>query len=163
MPRRYNETQDKIKIALVVSEFNKEITYKMSDLAKEKIYKQNDVKLSYVCYVPGCYDMPLIIDELLKRRDVDAVITIGAIIKGETKHDELIAHSVAKSFTELALKYHKPVILGISGPDMTFQQAKDRVEIIPQRTVIAAINMTRRLKRMKTLRPGLGNSTKVIV
>ena len=77
---------DKIRIAIVVSEFNKEITYKMSDLAKENIYKQNDVTLSYVCYVPGCYDMPLIINELLKRRDVDAVITLGAIIKLETKH-----------------------------------------------------------------------------
>lgn len=135
----------------------------MSDLAKENIYKQNDVKLSYVCYVPGCYDMPLIINELLKRSDVDVVITLGAIIKGETKHDELIANSVSKSFTDLSLKYHKPVILGISGPDMTLQQAKDRIEIIPARTVIAAVNMTRRLRKLKILRTGLSNSPKVIV
>ena len=99
----------------------------MSDLAKENIYKQNNVTLTYLCYVPGCYDMPLIISELLKRRDVDAVITLGAIVKGETKHDELIANSVAKSFIDLSLKYRKPVILGISGPDMTLQQARDRV------------------------------------
>jgi 6,7-dimethyl-8-ribityllumazine synthase len=154
---------DKIRIALVVSEFNKQITYKMSDLAKENIYKQNDVTLSYVCYVPGCYDMPLIINELLKRRDVDAVITLGAIIKGETKHDELIANSVAKSFIDLSLKYRKPVILGISGPDMTLQQARDRVEIISSRTVIAAVNMARRLKKLKTQRSGFSTSSKVIV
>jgi 6,7-dimethyl-8-ribityllumazine synthase len=154
---------DKIRIALVVSEFNKQITYKMSDLAKENIYKQNDVTLSYVCYVPGCYDMPLIINELLKRRDVDAVITLGAIIKGETKHDELIANSVAKSFIDLSLKYRKPVILGISGPDMTLQQARHRVEIISSRTVIAAVNMARRLKKLKTQRSGFSTSLKVIV
>jgi 6,7-dimethyl-8-ribityllumazine synthase len=154
---------DKIRIAIVVSEFNKEITYKMSDLAKENIYKQNDVTLSYECYVPGCYDMPLIINELLKRRDVDAVITLGAIIKGETKHDELIANSVAKSFIDLSLKYRKPVILGISGPDMTLQQARDRVEIISSRTVIAAVNMARRLKKLKTQRSGFSTSSKVIV
>lgn len=154
---------DKIRIAIVVSEFNKEITYKMSDLAKENIFKQNDVTLSYLCYVPGCYDMPLIINELLKRRDVDAVITLGAIIKGETKHDELIANSVAKSFIDLSLKYRKPVILGIGGPDMTFQQARDRVEIISSRTVIAAVNMTRRLKKLKTQRSGLSTSPLVIV
>ena len=41
--------------------------------------------------------MPLVINELLKRRDVDAVITLGAIIKGETKHDEVIANSVARA------------------------------------------------------------------
>ena len=149
---------DKIRIAIVVSEFNKEITYKMSDLAKENIFKQNDVTLSYLCYVPGCYDMPLIINELLKRRDVDAVITLGAIIKGETKHDELIANSVAKSFIDLSLKYRKPVILGIGGPDMTLQQARDRVEIISSRTVIAAVNMARRLKKLKTQRSGLSTS-----
>jgi len=135
----------------------------MSDLAKENIYKQNDVTLSYLCYVPGCYDMPLIINELLKRRDVDAVITLGAIIKGETKHDELIANSVAKSFIDLSLKYRKPVILGISGPDMTLQQARDRVEIISSRTVVAAVSMTRRLKKLKTQRSGLSTSSGVIV
>ncbi|MFZ0556754.1 MAG: 6,7-dimethyl-8-ribityllumazine synthase [Nitrososphaeraceae archaeon] len=154
---------DKIRIAIVVSEFNKEITYKMLDLAKENTYKQNDVTLSYVCYVTGCYDMPLIINELLKRRDVDVVITLGAIIKGETKHDELIANSVAKSFIDLSLKYCKPVILGISGPDITLQQARDRVEIISSRTVFAAVSMARRLKKLKMQRSGLSRSTKVIV
>lgn len=154
---------DKISIAIVVSEFNKEITYKMSDLAKENISKQDDVTLSYLCFVPGCYDMPLVINELLKRRDVDAVITLGAIIKGETKHDEVIANSVAKSFIDLSLKYRKPVILGIGGPDMTLEQAKGRVEIISSRTVVAAVNMARRLKKLKNQRSGLSTSPKVIV
>lgn len=135
----------------------------MFDLAKENIYKQKDVTLSYVCYVPGCYDMPLIINELLKKRDVDAVVTLGAIIKGETKHDELIANSVAKSFIDLSLKYHKPVILGIGGPEMTLQQARDRVEIISLRTVTAAVSMVRRLKKLRKHRTGLNASPKVIV
>lgn len=135
----------------------------MSDLAKENIFKQDNVTLSYLCYVPGCYDMPLVINELLKRRDVDAVITLGAIIKGETKHDEVIANSVAKSFIDLSLKYRKPVILGIGGPDMTLEQARDRVEVISSRTVIAAVNMARRLKKLKNQRSGLSTSPKVIV
>lgn len=135
----------------------------MSDLAKENIFKQDDVTLSYLCYVPGCFDMPLIINELLKRRDVDAVITLGAIIKGETKHDEVIANSVAKSFIDLSLRYSKPVILGIGGPDMTLQQARDRVEIISSRTVFAAVDMARRLKKLKTQRPSLSTYPKVIV
>lgn len=154
---------DKIRIAIVVSEFNKEITYKMSDLAKENVYKQNDATLSYVCYVPGCYDMPLIINELLRRKDVDAVITLGTIIKGETKHDELIANSVAKSFIDLSLKYRKPVILGISGPDITLQQARDRIEIISLRAVIATVKMARTLKKLKAQRSGFSTSSKIIV
>lgn len=135
----------------------------MLDLAKENAYQQNGVTLTYVCYVSGCYDMPLIINELLKRRDVDVVITLGAIIKGETRHDELIANSVAKSFIDLSLKYCKPVILGISGPDITLQQARDRVEIISSRTVLAAINMTRRLKKLKTHGSASSKSTEVIM
>lgn len=135
----------------------------MLDLAKENAYQQNGVTLTYVCYVSGCYDMPLIINELLKRRDVDVVITLGAIIKGETRHDELIANSVAKSFIDLSLKYCKPVILGISGPDITLQQARERVEIISSRTVLAAINMTRRLKKLKTHRSGSSKPTEVIM
>ena len=154
---------DKIRIAIVVSEFNKEITYKMSDHAKENVYKQNDATLSYVCYVPGCYDMPLIINELLRRKDVDAVLTLGAIIKGETKHDELIANSVAKSFIDLSLKYRKPVILGISGPDMTLQQARDRIEIISSRAVIATVKIARTLKKLKAQRSGFSTSSKIIV
>ena len=154
---------DKIRIAIVVSEFNKEITYKMSDLAKENVNKQNDATLNYVCYVPGCYDMPLIINELLRRKDVDAVITLGAIIKGETKHDELIANSVANSLIDLSLEYRKPVILGISGPGITLQQARDRIEIISSRTVIATVKMARILKKLKTQRSRFSTSSKIIV
>ena len=154
---------DKIRIAIVVSEFNKEITYKMSDLAKENVNKQNDATLNYVCYVPGCYDMPLIINELLRRKDVDAVITLGAIIKGETKHDELIANSVANSLIDLSLKFRKPVILGVSGPGITLQQARDRIEIISSRTVIATVKMARILKKLKTQRSRFSTFSKIIV
>jgi 6,7-dimethyl-8-ribityllumazine synthase len=154
---------DRIKLAIVVSEFNNEITFKMLDSAKKYVYELNGAVLGYVCYVPGCYDMPLIVNEVLKRRDVDAVITLGAIIKGETKHDELIANSVAKSFIELSLKYSKPVTLGISGPDVTLQQARERVETISSRAVNAAIVVSRRLKKLRGQRTRLHRTTEVIV
>jgi 6,7-dimethyl-8-ribityllumazine synthase len=154
---------DRIKLAIVVSEFNNEITSKMLDFAKKQVHELNGTVLSYVCYVPGCYDMPIIVNEMLKRRDVDAVITLGAIIKGETKHDELIANSIAKSFIELSLKYSKPVTLGISGPNMTFQQARERVETISSRAVNAAIVVARRLKELRGRRPSSYRTTEVIV
>jgi 6,7-dimethyl-8-ribityllumazine synthase len=154
---------DRIKIAIVVSEFNNEITYKMLDFAKKYAYELSGATLRYVCYVPGCFDMPLIINEMLKRRDVDAVITLGAIIKGETRHDELIANSIAKSFIDLSLKYSKPVTLGISGPDMTLQQARERVEIISSRAVNAAIMMARRLKKLRGQRSRMNRTTEVII
>ena len=106
-----------LKIAIVVSEFNKEITSRMLSIAQEKA-KSLGITISYTCKVPGAYDMPIIVDALLQKKNVDGVVTLGAIIKGQTKHDEVIANSSSKTLSELSLKYKKPVSLGISGPGM---------------------------------------------
>ncbi|MGH9998937.1 MAG: 6,7-dimethyl-8-ribityllumazine synthase, partial [Nitrosopumilaceae archaeon] len=104
-----------MNIAIVAAEFNQEVTSKMLDVALEKA-KSLKLNIKFTCKVPGIFDMPVVIDMLLQKKDVDAVVTLGAVIKGETKHDELIANAVAKSLTELSVKYKKPVTLGITGP-----------------------------------------------
>jgi 6,7-dimethyl-8-ribityllumazine synthase len=139
---------DKIRIGVVVSEFNREITFPMLDNAKKQATKMNAI-ISYVCYVPGSYDMPVIVQELLKKKDVDAAITLGAVIKGETTHDEIVAENAARLIADLSIKHSKPVALGITGPNMTFRQAKDRSEIVPMRAVISAVNMAIRLKKIR--------------
>ena len=58
---------------------------------ESKFNETDDFVIS--CTVPGAYDMPIVVDSLLKRTDIDAVVTLGAIIKGQTKHDEVISHS----------------------------------------------------------------------
>ena len=139
---------DRIRVAIVVSEFNSEITFQMLDMAINHAQKLK-VELRYVCYVPGSFDMPLMIEELLKRKDIDAAITIGAIIKGETRHDNIVAENAARLIADLSLKYTKPVSLGISGPDMTIEQAKDRIEIVPTRAVNAAVSMVKRVRMLR--------------
>ncbi len=139
---------DRIRVAIVVSEFNSEITFQMLEMAINHAQKLN-VELRFVCYVPGSFDMPLMIEELLKRKDIDAAITIGAIIKGETRHDNIVAENAARLIADLSLKYTKPVSLGISGPDMTIEQAKDRIEIVPTRAVNAAVSMVKRVRMLR--------------
>ena len=139
---------NRIRVAIVVSEFNSEITFQMLDMAINHAQRLK-VELRYVCYVPGSFDMPLMIEELLKRKDIDAAITIGAIIKGETRHDNIVAENAARLIADLSLKYTKPVSLGISGPDMTIEQAKDRIEIVPTRAVNAAVSMVKRVRMLK--------------
>ena len=139
---------NRIRVAIVVSEFNSEITFQMLEMAINHAQKLN-VELRYVCYVPGSFDMPLMIEELLKRKDIDAAITIGAIIKGETRHDNIVAENAARLIADLSLKYTKPVSLGISGPDMTIEQAKDRIEIVPTRAVNAAVSMVKRVRMLR--------------
>ena len=137
-----------IRVAIVVSEFNKEITLQMLDTAINQAQKVN-VELRYICYVPGSFDMPLMIEELLKRKDIDAAITIGAIIRGKTRHDSIVAENAARLIADLSLKYGKPVSLGISGPDMTIEQARDRIETVPTRAVNAAVSMTNRIRKLR--------------
>ena len=63
----------------------------MLDIALEKA-KSLKLNITYTCKVPGVFDMPVIVDTLLEKKNVDAVVTLGAVIKGQTKHDELIAN-----------------------------------------------------------------------
>lgn len=139
---------DKVRIGVVVSEFNREITFPMLGNAKRQA-KKMDAIITYVCYVPGSYDMPVIVQELLKKKDVDAAVTLGAVIKGETNHDEIVAENAARLIADLSVKHSKPVALGITGPNMSFKQAKDRSEIVPIRAVISAVNMATRIKKIR--------------
>ena len=97
-----------MNIAIVVSEFNEEITSRMLEVAKEKANSMQ-LTISHICMVPGAYDMPILVDKLLQNQKIDGVATLGAIIQGQTKHDEVISHAAARSLTDLSLKYQKPV------------------------------------------------------
>jgi 6,7-dimethyl-8-ribityllumazine synthase len=120
----------------------------MLSVAEEKANKLK-LKISYTCEVPGAYDMPIVVDALLQKKDVDGVVTLGAIIKGQTKHDEVIAHSTAKSLTELSLKYQKPVSLGITGPGMQERHAYARIRPVAERAVEALVKITKEIEKIK--------------
>jgi len=132
----------------VVSEFNNKVTSRMHKVALEKA-KELKLNVKYECKVPGVFDMPLVIDALLQKKDIDAVVTLGAIIKGQTKHDEIIADVVATRISKLSIKHKKPVSLGISGPGMSERQAFARIRPVSERAVEAVFNTAKELKRIK--------------
>ena len=132
----------------MVSEFNEKVTSRMLSVAEEKANSMK-LKIIYTCKVPGAYDMPIIVDSLLKKKDVDGVVTLGAIIKGQTKHDEVISHSAAKSLSDLSIKYQKPVSLGISGPGMQERHAYARIRPVAERAVEAVVKISKELKRIQ--------------
>lgn len=140
----------KVRIGIVVSEFNKEITIPMLDEAKKFANDYLNLRITYICFVPGVFDMPIMIEELLNKKDVDAVVTLGSIIKGETSHDRLIAGITVESISELSLKYKKPISLGITGPDMTFEQAEARIIPVTQHAIHTALVMTKRLQSIRS-------------
>ena len=137
-----------MNIAIVIAEFNEKVTSRMHQIAIEKA---NNLKLNinYTCKVPGIFDMPLIIDKLLQKKDVDGVVTLGAVIKGQTKHDEVIANSTARNIAKLSVKHQKPVTFGISGPGMSERQAYARIRSVSENAVNAVQQIDTEFKRLK--------------
>ncbi len=134
----------KVRIGAVVSEFNYDITQMMLELAREHA-KFLESEITEIIAVPGVFDMPLAIKKLLQNDQIDAVITLGAVIEGSTSHDEIVVQHASRKIADLALEYDKPVSLGISGPGMTRLEAHQRVDYA-KRAVEAAVKMCERLK-----------------
>jgi 6,7-dimethyl-8-ribityllumazine synthase len=134
----------KVRIGAVVSEFNYDITHMMLELAKEHA-KFLDSEITKVIAVPGVFDMPLAIKSLLEKDEIDAVVTIGAVIEGATAHDEIVIQHASRKITDLSLDYNKPVTLGISGPKMTRLEAHQRIDF-GKKAVEAAVKMFERLQ-----------------
>lgn len=132
----------------MVSDFNDFITGNMLTVAKDQAEIIN-VSVIEISHVPGAFDIPIIVNKLLARSDIDAVVTLGAIIKGETKHDEIIANSTASTLSTLSVTYGKPVSLGIIGPGMTSDQAKKRAEPVAKRAVNAARILYNEIQRVE--------------
>ena len=133
-----------IKLGFVVAEFNRDITYQMEILGREHA-EFLGAEVVGTLMVPGVYDMPLAVKKLIGRDDVDAVVTIGCVIQGETGHDEIVAQQASRKIMDLALDFDKPVTLGISGPKMSRMDAHRRIDY-SKRAVEAAVKMVRRLK-----------------
>ncbi len=134
----------KVRIGAVVSEFNYDITHMMLELAKEHA-KFLDSEITKVIAVPGVFDMPLAIKNLLEKDEIDAVVTIGAVIEGATAHDEIVIQHASRKITDLSLDYNKPVTLGISGPKMTRLEAHQRIDF-GKKAVEAVVKMFDRLQ-----------------
>ena len=137
-----------IQLALVVAKFNSQITEKMLLRALKHSAKLG-ASVTYVCKVPGAYDMPLITKTLLEKDDVDAVVALGAVIRGETKHDEVISYTLTDKMSDLSVQYRKPVTLGVTGPGATWKKAAARIDNYAERGVAAAVTMVLLQKQLK--------------
>ncbi|MGZ3862014.1 MAG: 6,7-dimethyl-8-ribityllumazine synthase [Bacteroidia bacterium] len=115
-----------MKIAIVYAEWNTAITGALRKGAYDTLVKNGAVKKDIVEYaVPGSFELTLGAQFLAKQKQIDAVICLGCVIQGETRHFDFICDAVAHGVTEVSLKYNKPVIFGVLTPD-TMEQAKAR-------------------------------------
>ena len=114
------------KFGIVVSEWNDQVTGSLYTGAVETLLKHGAKKENiFKKNVPGSFELTLGAQWLAEIEEIDAVICLGCVIQGETRHFDFICDAVAHGITNVSLKYNKPVIFGVLTPD-TMQQALDR-------------------------------------
>lgn len=113
------------RFAIIVSEWNEEVTEKLFEGAFQTLLKNGAREENIIRKnVPGSYELSLGA-QFAAIEDFDAVICLGCVIQGETRHFDFICHAVAQGLTAVALKYNKPVIFGVLTPNNQ-AQAIDR-------------------------------------
>lgn len=115
-----------LKIGLVVSRFNEMITERLLDGALDHL-RRNGISEDEmtVVRVPGSFEIPLAAQKLAQTGNLDAIICLGALIRGETPHFEYIAHRVTEGIGQVSLKFDLPVTYGVITAN-TLEQAVNR-------------------------------------
>ena len=119
--------EGKIRLAMAVSEYNYDVTMMMLERARAHA-EFLGCEVRHIVKVPGVYDLPFALKKLVKRKDVDGAVALGAVIEGETDHDEVVMQHSARKIIDISLESEKPIGLGVTGPGMSRGQAQARIE-----------------------------------
>ena len=143
----------KCKIALVASEFNHFIVQQLVEGAVDALNRNgvSQQNISLV-WVPGAFELPLAADVLASAGQHDAVIALGAVIRGGTPHFDFVAGECSRGLANVGLKYSLPVIFGVLTTD-TIDQALERAGSGTGNkgfdTAVAALQMIALLDRLR--------------
>ena len=126
----YDESQlpdaSPMRFGIVVADWNADITHQLYAGCHETLIKHGAVESNiHTVQVPGTFELPAAARMLAGREKLDAVICLGCVIKGETKHDEYINNAVSQGLVNLSISTGQPFIFGVLTPN-TYEQAADR-------------------------------------
>ena len=127
-------------IAIVCGSFHKDEIERMLEYAKDQSSKES-LNITEVVWVPGAMEVPLAVDRLLEKEEINGVACLGIIEKGQTQHGLAMGQAVIKSIIELQLVHEKPVGLGIIGPGAEPEQIEPRLEPHARAAVTAISSM----------------------
>ena len=113
-----------LKVAIVVGRFNDFITSKLLEGANDCL-KRHDVSDIDVAFVPGAFEIPLLAKKFAQTKKYDAIITLGAVIRGSTPHFDYVCKEVSSGVAKVSLEHSVPVIFGVLTTD-TIEQAIER-------------------------------------
>ena len=143
-----------VRIGIVLSEWNNDITDRLLDGAltflSDRI-KEEDI-LTY--RVPGSFELPLGAQWLFEEEDVDAVICIGCVIRGETAHFDFVSQACAQGVMEVGLKHSRPVIFCVLTDDNKEQSLARSGGVHGNKGVEAAVSARKMIQVQRTLGSG---------
>jgi len=118
--------QEKFNIAIIISRFNEDITKKLHEGAIERLKElEYDISKTTIVWVPGAIEIPITAKRLAKTGRYQAIICLGAVILGETRHFEYVCQQVSHGCQQVALTHDIPVIFGVLTTE-TEEQAYER-------------------------------------
>jgi 6,7-dimethyl-8-ribityllumazine synthase len=143
-----------LRIGVVVSRFNEVVTARLLSGARSALerhgVRDEDVD---VAWVPGAFELPLVARRMAESRRYDAVVCLGAVIRGETPHFEYVAGEAARGIGQAARETGVPVSFGVITPN-TLEQALDRAGgKVGNKGYDAAVNAIEMANLMRQLRP----------
>ena len=128
------------KIGIVCGSFHKSEVDRMLEWSSDEAVKLNLI-VEDVLWVPGAMEVPLALDRLLSRDDIEGAACLGIIEKGQTQHGLAMGQAVMKSIIELQLVHEKPVGLGIIGPGAEPAHIEPRLEPHARASIAAVASM----------------------
>ena len=128
------------KIGIVCGSFHKSEVERMLEWSSEEAVKLSLI-VEDVLWVPGAMEVPLALDRLLSRDDIEGAACLGIIEKGQTQHGLAMGQAVMKSIIELQLVHEKPVGLGIIGPGAEPAHIEPRLEPHARASIAAVASM----------------------
>ncbi len=113
-----------LSLAIVAAEFNKTISSSLVEGAQQVFAAQGISDVSTL-WVPGAFEIPITCERLLNSKKLDGIVTLGAVIRGDTPHFDYVAGECAKGVNSVSLKYKTPIMFGVLTTN-TVEQALNR-------------------------------------
>jgi 6,7-dimethyl-8-ribityllumazine synthase len=142
-----------LRVAIVVARFNEFITKKLVEGAQDMLLRlgvaPSDIEL---LWVPGSFEIPLITKKIAEQKNVDTIICLGCIIKGDTPHFDLVAGEVAKGIREVMLATGVPIVFGVISADnleQAIERAGTKMGNKGSESALTAVEMANLIKKIK--------------
>lgn len=154
MPRVFEERRDAsgLRFGVVASRFNEEVTRELLDGAVSALEEHGaDGANIDVAWCPGAFEIPLVAQRMAASGDYDAIVTVGAVIRGETTHYELVSEGVANGLMRASLDTGVPILFGVltvETLEQAFERAGGKMDNKGAEAAVGAIEMVRLLERI---------------